>query len=142
MKLFLRADKVMKSINWGVYLREPSWDVGKIQDFIKHAEDLGFCGIYTNDHLTGFDKSLGGKESYLEAWTFITAILSWSKRLRAGHTVLCQSFRNPALLAKMVSSLDILSGGRFDLFWGLVGRKMNIKHIVTRFLHLELVYAS
>jgi alkanesulfonate monooxygenase SsuD/methylene tetrahydromethanopterin reductase-like flavin-dependent oxidoreductase (luciferase family) len=108
----------MKSINWGVYLREPSWDVDKIQEFIKHAENLGFHGIYTNDHLTGFDKSLGGKESYLEAWTFITAILSWSTRLRAGHTVLCQSFRNPALLAKMVSSLDILSGGRFDLFLG------------------------
>jgi alkanesulfonate monooxygenase SsuD/methylene tetrahydromethanopterin reductase-like flavin-dependent oxidoreductase (luciferase family) len=109
----------LSSIKWGIYLRQPEWNVDQLQGFVEHAEELGgYHGIYTNDHLTGFDKKVVGKEPYLEAWTFITAVLMWSKRLHAGHTVLCQSFRNPALLAKMVSSLDVLSKGRFDLFLG------------------------
>jgi alkanesulfonate monooxygenase SsuD/methylene tetrahydromethanopterin reductase-like flavin-dependent oxidoreductase (luciferase family) len=109
----------MSSIKWGIYLREPYWSVGKLRDLIEHAEEnFDYYGIYTNDHLTGFDKKIDGKEPYLEAWTFITAVLTWSKKLHAGHTVLCQSFRNPALLGKMVSSLDHLSQGRFDLFLG------------------------
>ncbi|MFX0173850.1 MAG: hypothetical protein ACFE9L_18355 [Candidatus Hodarchaeota archaeon] len=101
----------MKSINWGVYLCELSWKVDKIRNFIEQTEILSFYGIFANDHLTGFDESLGGKDSYLEAWTFITATLTCSRRLRAGYTVLCQSFRSPALLEKLVSSIDILSEG-------------------------------
>lgn len=109
----------MPGVKFGIYLREPDWSVEKLREFVLHVDnDLGYHGIYTNDHLTGFDKSKEGKENYLEAWTFMTAVLMWSKRLHAGHTVLCQSFRNPALLAKMVSSLDVLSKGRFELFLG------------------------
>nr|MBA2363982.1 LLM class flavin-dependent oxidoreductase [Chloroflexia bacterium] len=36
-------------------------------------------------------------------------------RLVFGHTVLCQSFRNPALVAKMAATLQLLSGGRYVL---------------------------
>ncbi len=108
----------MSDLKWGLYLREPNWTLEQLQEFVKKAEDLGYHGIYTNDHLTGFDASVDGKEPYLEAWTFITAILMWSKKLHAGHAVLCQSFRNPALLAKMTASLDFLSNGRFELFLG------------------------
>ncbi|MHA1946874.1 MAG: LLM class flavin-dependent oxidoreductase [Candidatus Hodarchaeales archaeon] len=109
----------MNGIKWGVYLREPSWSTDQLHDYISKLDtDFSFYGLFTNDHLTGFDKSVNGKENYLEAWTFITSVLMWSKRLHAGHTVLCQSFRNPALLAKQVSTLDNLSKGRFDLFLG------------------------
>ncbi|MFW9854245.1 MAG: LLM class flavin-dependent oxidoreductase [Candidatus Thorarchaeota archaeon] len=109
----------MRDNKWGLYLREPNWSVTELREYVKRVdEQFDYWGIYTNDHLTGFDKSIGGRENYLEAWTFITTMLMWSKRLHGGHTVLCQSFRNPSLLAKMVSSLDILSGGRFELFLG------------------------
>ena len=109
----------MSGIKWGVYLREPNWSTDQLYDYIRKLDsDFNFHGLYTNDHLTGFDKSVNGKENYLEAWTFITAVLMWSKKLHAGHTVLCQSFRNPAFLAKQVSTLDNLSKGRFDLLLG------------------------
>ncbi|MFW9777725.1 MAG: LLM class flavin-dependent oxidoreductase [Candidatus Heimdallarchaeota archaeon] len=109
----------MKNNRWGLYLREPSWSTDQLREYVKRVDDqFDYWGIFTNDHLTGFDKSIDGRENYLEAWTFITAVLMWSKRLHAGHTVLCQSFRNPSLLAKMASSLDILSNGRFELFLG------------------------
>ncbi len=108
----------MTNLTWGVYLREPTWSVKQLEDFVDKVEQLGYHGIYTNDHLIGFDETVNGKAPYLEAWTFMTAVLMWTKRLHTGHTVLCQSFRNPALLAKMTASLDFLSSGRFELFLG------------------------
>ncbi|MHA1932462.1 MAG: LLM class flavin-dependent oxidoreductase [Promethearchaeota archaeon] len=109
----------MNGIKWGVYLREPSWSTDQLYDYVSKLDtDYSFYGLFTNDHLTGFDKSVNGKENYLEAWTFITSVLMWSKKLHAGHTVLCQSFRNPAFLAKQVSTVDNLSKGRFDLLLG------------------------
>lgn len=105
-------------IKFGVYLRQPDWTLDQIKNYVHKVEDLGYYGIYTNDHLIGFDKKRNFKEPYLDAWTFMTMILGWTSRIHAGHTVLCQSFRSPMLLAKMVSSLDFLSKGRFDLILG------------------------
>jgi alkanesulfonate monooxygenase SsuD/methylene tetrahydromethanopterin reductase-like flavin-dependent oxidoreductase (luciferase family) len=54
----------------------------------------------------------------LEGWTALTYWAAQEPRLRFGHTVLCQSFRNPALLAKMAATLQYLSGGRYILGLG------------------------
>ena len=51
----------------------------------------------------------------LEAWTLATALLSRTERLRVGHMVLCNQFRHPAVLAKMVTTLDQISAGRLQL---------------------------
>lgn len=51
----------------------------------------------------------------LEAWTALTYMAALQPQLKFGHVVLCQSFRNPALLAKMASTFQYMSGGRFML---------------------------
>jgi alkanesulfonate monooxygenase SsuD/methylene tetrahydromethanopterin reductase-like flavin-dependent oxidoreductase (luciferase family) len=51
----------------------------------------------------------------LEGWTLATAVLAQTERLRVGHLVLCNNFRHPAVLAKMVTTLDVISGGRLDI---------------------------
>jgi alkanesulfonate monooxygenase SsuD/methylene tetrahydromethanopterin reductase-like flavin-dependent oxidoreductase (luciferase family) len=51
----------------------------------------------------------------LEAWTTLTYWAALQPRLKIGHIVLSQSFRNPALLAKMTATLQYLTGGRFLL---------------------------
>lgn len=134
----------MMAIKWGVYLRQPDWNLQQLKDYVNKVEDLGYHGIYTNDHLIGFDKNRNFKEPYLEAWTYISMILGWTSKIHTGHTVLCQSFRSPMLLAKMISSLDFLSDGRFDL---LLGAGWNEKEysaygipfpaVKTRYLQLE-----
>jgi alkanesulfonate monooxygenase SsuD/methylene tetrahydromethanopterin reductase-like flavin-dependent oxidoreductase (luciferase family) len=50
----------------------------------------------------------------LEAWTLATALLARTSRLRVGHLVLCNNFRHPAVLAKMATTLDVISGGRLE----------------------------
>lgn len=71
-----------------------------------------FDGAWMIDHL-----QFGAKD-VLEGFTTLTYMAALHPQLRFGHTVLCQSFRNPALLAKMAATLQLLSGGRFVLGLG------------------------
>ena len=56
-----------------------------------------------------------GDADVLEGFTALSYMAALHPQLKFGHTVLCQSFRNPALLAKMGATLQFLSGGRFLL---------------------------
>jgi alkanesulfonate monooxygenase SsuD/methylene tetrahydromethanopterin reductase-like flavin-dependent oxidoreductase (luciferase family) len=74
-----------------------------------------FDSVWTIDHLQSGDAAL------LEAFATLTYMAALHPQLAFGHTVLCQSFRNPALLAKMGATLQWLSGGRFILGMGAGG---------------------
>jgi alkanesulfonate monooxygenase SsuD/methylene tetrahydromethanopterin reductase-like flavin-dependent oxidoreductase (luciferase family) len=54
-------------------------------------------------------------EITFESFTMLGAIANATSRARIGHMVICTGFRNPALTAKMSSTLDVISGGRFEL---------------------------
>lgn len=56
-----------------------------------------------------------GDTGVLEGFTALTYLSALHPQLKFGHAVLCQSFRNPALLAKMGATLQFMSGGRFML---------------------------
>ena len=79
------------------------------------ADRLGFHSGWLFDHL--FELPLFGPshEPCLESWTVLSALSSETKSLRLGVTVMCVTYRNPAVLAKMSSTLDVISGGRFEL---------------------------
>jgi alkanesulfonate monooxygenase SsuD/methylene tetrahydromethanopterin reductase-like flavin-dependent oxidoreductase (luciferase family) len=62
-----------------------------------------------------------GDDDMLEGVTALSYMAALHPQLRFGHSVLCQSFRNPALLAKMGATLQFLSGGRFILGIGAGG---------------------
>jgi len=79
------------------------------------ADELGFHSGWLFDHL--FELPLFGPsdEPCLEAWTLLSALSKETHKMRLGVTCLCVSYRNPAMLAKMSSTLDVISGGRFEL---------------------------
>ncbi|MCP9952412.1 TIGR03619 family F420-dependent LLM class oxidoreductase [Actinomadura madurae] len=54
----------------------------------------------------------------LECWTALSALSRDTTSLRLGTSVLCNSYRHPAVLAKMAATLDVISGGRVDLGLG------------------------
>lgn len=83
----------------------------------KKAENLGFDSIWTIDHLHPVpDPSL--PHPVFECWTTLSAIARETKSIRLGQMVTCACFRNPALLAKMASTVDLLSKGRLELGLG------------------------
>jgi alkanesulfonate monooxygenase SsuD/methylene tetrahydromethanopterin reductase-like flavin-dependent oxidoreductase (luciferase family) len=79
-------------------------------DDVNRALDLvsgSFDAAWVIDHLQFGDADV------LEGFTTLAYLAALHPRLKVGHAVLCQSFRNPALLAKMGATLQFLSGGRY-----------------------------
>lgn len=68
--------------------------------------------LWFSDHLQKGDAPV------FEAWTTLTYLAALAPSYRVGHMVLGQSYRNPALLAKMAATLQMVSGGRLVLGLG------------------------
>jgi len=79
----------------------------------RQAEALGFESIWLFDHFSTFPEPTD--EITFEAFTSLTALAGVTTRVRLGHMVVCAAFRNPALVAKMLSTMDVISGGRMEL---------------------------
>ena len=76
------------------------------------AEAAGFTGIALMDHLA---PPLAEDKPLLEAMTAATWLAASTSTLTISHVVLCDAFRQPAVLARQVVTLDHASGGRFEL---------------------------
>jgi alkanesulfonate monooxygenase SsuD/methylene tetrahydromethanopterin reductase-like flavin-dependent oxidoreductase (luciferase family) len=85
--------------------------------FARLAEATGLDSIWAFDHLIFRfrDEPDGGVR---EAWTTLAAVAAVVPRVELGTLVMCSSFRNPALMAKMAAALDDLAGGRLILGLG------------------------
>lgn len=82
-------------------------------DVARRADDLGFDSIWVFDHFhTTPDPT---DEPVFESYTTLTALAAATHDVRLGHVVTCAGFRNPALLTKMVTTMDVISGGRMIL---------------------------
>jgi F420-dependent oxidoreductase-like protein len=79
------------------------------------AERLGFDSIWVYDHFHNVPRP--AHEAVFECWTTIAAVSQLTSRIRLGQMVGCNGYRNPALLAKITSTVDVISGGRLD--WGI-----------------------
>ena len=80
------------------------------------AERLGFESIWLFDHFQ--TTPVPTDELTFEAFTSLSALAAMTSRVRLGHLVLCAGYRNPALVAKMIGTLDVVSGGRLELGLG------------------------
>jgi F420-dependent oxidoreductase-like protein len=80
------------------------------------AELLGFDSLWMFDHVQ--TEPVPTDEITFEAFTGISALAAETARVRLGHLVLCAGYRNPALVAKMIATLDVISGGRAELGLG------------------------
>jgi probable F420-dependent oxidoreductase len=107
-------------------------DSEAIRELAIAAEELGYDSIWVSDHVvipeqirSAYPYSpdgqfhLDARAPYFEPLTVLTYLAGCTKRVRLGTHVLILPYRNPVLTAKMVTTLDNLSGGRVDLGIGV-----------------------
>ena len=82
-------------------------------ELAEHAEALGFESIWVFDHFHTVPDPTD--EITFESFTMLAALAMATRRVRIGHMVVCTGFRNPGVTAKMSSTIDVISGGRFEL---------------------------
>jgi F420-dependent oxidoreductase-like protein len=97
---------------------EPHSTTARLRDVVAAVEDSGFRSLWIMDHFQQVSM-MGGPSSPLpEAMTTLAALATCTERVHLGVLVCGVNFRNPALLAKQVTTVDVLSGGRAVLGLG------------------------
>lgn len=79
---------------------------------VRDADDAGFDSLWVMDHFYQLPALGGAENPMLEAYTVLGALAARTSRARLGTLVTGVTYRNPAMLAKIVTTLDIISGGR------------------------------
>ena len=79
----------------------------------QQADRLGFESVWLFDHFHTIPRPTD--EITFESFTSLSALAAMTTRVRLGHIVICTAFRNPALTAKMISTMDTISDGRMEL---------------------------
>jgi alkanesulfonate monooxygenase SsuD/methylene tetrahydromethanopterin reductase-like flavin-dependent oxidoreductase (luciferase family) len=102
------------NVDLGVVLAQYRVEWEDVRSAALEAERLGLDSVWVVDHLQAMQPELG----VLEAWTVLSALAAVTERVEFGAQVFCQSFRNPAMFAKMAATLDHVSAGRFRLLIG------------------------
>lgn len=99
----------------GVFLPLAGLDWSALRGRAGHVERLGYESLWLDDH---FWFPTRPDEAHLDVLTALTGLAVATERLVLGPLVLCQSYRSPALLAKMAASLAQISGERLVLGLG------------------------
>jgi F420-dependent oxidoreductase-like protein len=90
----------------------------RVAELAKAAENAGFGLVTVMDHLYQIAGVGPETDPMLEAWTTLGALAARTTTVRLGTLVTGVTYRNPAMLAKMVTTLDTVSGGRAILGLG------------------------
>lgn len=85
---------------------------GRISEIATTAEDAGFDSVWAMDHFYQIPFMGGRTEPMLDPYTLLSGIAARTSQVRLGALVTGVTYRNPALLAKTVTTLDIVSSGR------------------------------
>lgn len=111
---------------YGAYFVVPRWTrigYSSLERTTLLCESLGFDSIWLCDHVIS-----GVADEIFECWTTLSALAAVTKRMRLGTLVLCNTFRHPAMMAKMAATLDVISGGRLDFGYGAGYTRENIHY--------------
>ncbi len=121
----MAAKGANRPVRFGCTLNLENITWPQIREACQIVDDLGFDVIWTFDHLIPADP--GRNEGpCLEGWSALSAIAMLTKRAKIGCLVTCNTYRHPAVLAKMATTVDILSEGR--LIFGIGAGWAELEH--------------
>jgi F420-dependent oxidoreductase-like protein len=104
-----------RRLRFGLKVAQMGGSYAEIRDAWLEADRLGFDTAWAHDHLLN-QNDLSRSED--EGWTILTALLTGSQRIRGGLMVTANTFRHPAVLAKIATTVDVVSNGRVEVGLG------------------------
>jgi len=106
----------MNGVDFGVFLVPESNTYETLRNRAFIADELGYHSLWVSDHLVGmYDSPVSPR---LECWTTVAALGAATSNVMLGQLTMAAPFRNPALLAKMAATLDVITDGRAILSVG------------------------
>ncbi|MFQ6026687.1 MAG: LLM class flavin-dependent oxidoreductase [Dehalococcoidia bacterium] len=102
----------MRQVKFGVRLHQSGYSYESLREIWTEADRLGYYSATLYDLINA---------PALECWTTLSALADATQRIRLTPLVLANTYRHPALLAKMAATLDVISGGRLELGLGAGG---------------------
>jgi F420-dependent oxidoreductase-like protein len=97
----------------------PLFAYEELERFWRAADELGFHAVWNYDHFYGLGGSVTDfRSDTLEGWTTLSAMAVLVKRARIGCMVTGVTYRHPAVLANMATTVDNISGGRLEFGLG------------------------
>jgi alkanesulfonate monooxygenase SsuD/methylene tetrahydromethanopterin reductase-like flavin-dependent oxidoreductase (luciferase family) len=128
---------VLSKVTFGVFLpfyalkteKSASTSFSQIRDVVVECEQSGYHSVWLDDHL------MFKQNPILESWTTLSALSSITTGIRLGIMVTSNAFRNPGVLAKMASTVDIISNGRLE--FGIGAGVQKEEHIAYGFTFPE-----
>ncbi|MCH2172862.1 LLM class F420-dependent oxidoreductase [Myxococcota bacterium] len=111
---------IRPALGFGVQIACEGMSWPECLDIARTAERCGYSSLWVPDHYVATPDGISGdiRTPLLDGWTTLGAIAHETSRLRLGPLVASNTFRPPAILAKMIASLDHISGGRIELGMG------------------------
>ncbi|WP_104164026.1 LLM class F420-dependent oxidoreductase [Cryobacterium sp. N22] len=92
---------------------DPAQQWATMSGLAAHADAGAWESIWVYDHF--HTVPVPSEQATHEAWTLMSAFAATTSRVRLGQMCTCMSYRNPAYLAKVASTIDIISGGRVEM---------------------------
>ena len=112
------VNRMNGKVKFGVRIHQRNYTFESLKRIWQEADRLGYHSATLFDLLNG---------PLLECWTTLSALAAVTERIRLTPIVLANTYRPPALLAKMASTLDVISGGRLELGIGAGGAGETIR---------------
>ena len=104
-----------RRLRFGLKVAQMGGTYAEIRDAWLEADRLGFDTAWAHDHLLNQNDHSKSED---EGWTILTALLTEARRIRGGLMVTANTFRHPAVLAKIATTVDVVSHGRVEVGLG------------------------
>ena len=100
----------MSRLEFGIHAPPEGKDFDTMKTLCQTAERLNYDLFTVTDHFMNMGNPAGPQNHPLESWSTLAGLAAVTSRIKLGPLVSCVNYRHPTVLAKMATTVDIISG--------------------------------
>lgn len=123
----------LDDVIFGLHVAPEGRDFKEVKSICLEAEELGFDLFTITDHFMNMAQPDGPANHPLECWSTLAGLAAVTDKIRLGPLVSCYYYRLPTILAKMATTVDIISNGRLIFGIGAGWHQKEFESFMGRF---------